>query len=226
MPNNISTDQLAQLAGIDTPTISNAIEGFAVRNPTVGHMGADIRCLTPHFGPMVGYAVTVTLDNASPERDPGAAGIKALYTALAEAPKPAVVVFQDVSTDRLRSCHLGDGMSALFQRLGAVGALTNGNIRDLKGIKALGFRIFAAGEVASRGLLQVMRVNVPVELSGAQITPGDLIHADDNGAITVPLELVGKLAEAALAVRQKESVLHDYALSPDFTIEGLLERMK
>ncbi len=100
MPTNLKPEQLAQLAHIDTPTVSNAIEGFGVRPPPEGHMGEDIRCLTPEFGPMVGYAVTATICNDTPQRDPSARGIAALYEALANAPKPAVVVLHDVSKDQ------------------------------------------------------------------------------------------------------------------------------
>ena len=225
MPANLTPEQLAQLAHIDTPTISNAIEGFGVRPPPEGHMGEDVRCLTPELSPLVGFAVTATVCNDNAQRDPKARGIAALYEALAAAPKPAVVVFQDVSKDRNRSCHLGDGMSATFQRLGAVGAVTDGNARDLVGIRALGFRLFAHGLVASRSLLEVLQVNLPVTVSGARIVPGTLIHGDYNGVITIPDEIAGQVATAALQVRDKESLQHDFVLDPEFTLAGLMKRM-
>ncbi len=116
-------------------------------------------------------------------------------------------------------------MSAFFQRLGAVGALTDGNVRDLVGIKAMGFNLFAHGLVASRGLLQLMEVNVPVTLSGVPIVPGTLIHGDYNGVITIPDEIAHEVAAAALKVRDQETVTHDYAGDPDFSIAGLLKRL-
>jgi len=217
---------LAQLRAFDTPTVSNAIESLALRNPTEGYLGREVRCLTPELGAMVGYAITVTIDNSSPQRSPAAKGVGAFYQALAAAPKPAVVVMQDVSARPSHSCHLGDIVSSNCKRLGAVGVVTDGAIRDLKGIQEVGFHVFASGLTASRGIYQWMDVNVPVTLSGTAIHPGDIVHADASGVVTVPAAALEKLAAACLAVREKEQALKDFAASPEFSLPGLLARLK
>ena len=63
----------------------------------------------------------------------------ALWDALAATPKPAVLVFQDVSPTATHSVHLGDVMATIGVRLGAVGLVTDGAVRDLEGIRPLRF---------------------------------------------------------------------------------------
>ena len=123
MENRLTPRQLGQLRGMDTATVSNAIETFGVRHRTEGYMGNDVRCLTPEFGPLVGYAVTAVIDSTSRDPHPNAKGAQAFYRILAEAPKPAVVVIQDGGEQRSHSCLAGDVMATLFQGLGAEGLI-------------------------------------------------------------------------------------------------------
>jgi regulator of RNase E activity RraA len=117
-------------------------------------------------------------------------------------------------------------VSSICKRLGAVGVVTDGAIRDLKGIQEVGFHVFASGVTPSRGVYQWMDVNVPVTLSGVTLRPGDVIHADANGVVTVPAAALDRLAAACLAIREKEQALKDYAGSPEFSLDGLLARLK
>ena len=49
---------LESLRLIDTPTLSNAIEAFKVRDRTEGYLGCRIRCLFPQMGTMCGKRVS------------------------------------------------------------------------------------------------------------------------------------------------------------------------
>jgi 4-hydroxy-4-methyl-2-oxoglutarate aldolase len=57
--------QLAFLAGVDSPTIANAIERFQIRSRTEGFIGGSVQSAFPELGTMVGRALTVTMDNPS-----------------------------------------------------------------------------------------------------------------------------------------------------------------
>ena len=103
---NLSFEQLSALRRIDSPTISNAIETFQVRPRVAGYIGYDIHCIFPELPPSVGFAVTCTVDSTTEGRQ--GIGFNTLYEVLAEAPKPALVIMQDVGTDRLHSCHAGE----------------------------------------------------------------------------------------------------------------------
>src|SRR5205814_9003425 len=146
----LSFEQISALRRIDSPTISNAIERFKVRPRVNGYVGYDIRCIFPELPPTVGYAVTCTVDSTTEGRQ--GIGFQRLYELLTNAPKPAIVVMQDVGPDRLHSYHDGEIMSTTINRLGAVGIVTNGGLRDAREVRVLGgFQYFCAGLVVSHG---------------------------------------------------------------------------
>ncbi len=65
MTARLTANQLAELRAIDSPTIANAIEYFSVRPRVAGYCGANVRCLTPDAGYMLGYAVTCRGDSTT-----------------------------------------------------------------------------------------------------------------------------------------------------------------
>lgn len=115
-------------------------------------------------------------------------------------------------------------MATLAQRLGVVGLVTDGGVRDLSEVQQLGFHYFAPGVVASHGNPRLLAVNVPVTIDGVRIEPGDLIHGDRNGVTTVPQAIAGQVVEAAQQIRTEEARLMGYIKSPDFTVEGFFQR--
>ncbi|MBI3122037.1 MAG: RraA family protein [candidate division NC10 bacterium] len=221
----LSAEQLEELRSVDSPTVANAIEAFKVRDDTQGFMGMDIPCLTPEFGVMVGYAVTATADSMTPGRARDRKGHMRLFDAIAASPKPAVLVVQDVGPKRTHACFLGDVIASLSSRLGAIGIVTDGGVRDLDGVRPLGFHIFAAGLVVAHGTFNIVDVGIPVEVSGTRVQLGDLIHGDSSGVTTVPLEIAEKLYAQCQKVREREIGLRDYAHSREFTLEGLRAKL-
>lgn len=225
MTNQLSLEQLNELRSVDSPTVSNAIEAFKVHDDTQGFMGMDISCLTPEFGVMVGYAVTAAADSMTAGHVRNRQGLMRLFEAIAAAPKPSVLVIQDVGSKRTHACFLGDVIASLSRRLGAIGIVTDGGVRDLDGIRPLGFHVFAAGRVVAHGTFDIVDVGNPVELSGVRVHPGDLIHGDASGVTTVPLEIADRVYQECLKVRERELRLRDYAHSREFTLEGLRAKL-
>jgi 4-hydroxy-4-methyl-2-oxoglutarate aldolase len=199
----LTSKQFDALRRIDSPTIANAIETFKIRPRVNGYVGFDIRCIFPDLPPTVGYAVTCTVDSTTEGRE--GIGFNRLYDLLATAPKPAVVVMQDVGADRLHSCHAGEVMSTRMKGLGAVGILTDGGLRDVREVGALGgFQYFCAGLVVSHGNPICVSVGDEVTISGMRVKPGDLLHGDANGVVHVPDEVAGDVAEVAYRVWEQE----------------------
>ena len=226
MEKMLSPEQLQELQSIDSGTVANAIERFKVRDVVEGYVGMDIRCQFPDLGVMVGYAVTAVVDGTSPGRPPPPGeGHMRLFEALQAAPKPAVVVLEDRSPRTSHSCLFGDVFSSIAHRLGAVGVVTNGGVRDLEGIRPLGFHVFTGGLVVAHGSYTVLEVNVPVTLSGVAIQPGELLHGDANGVITVPSEIADRVYEQSLKVHEAETSVRDFAQSPDFSLEKLRSKL-
>jgi regulator of RNase E activity RraA len=119
---------------------------------------------------------------------------------------------------------MGEVMATLAKRLGAVGLVTNGGVRDVVEVERLGFQYFAAGIVPAHGNPRLLQVNVPVVIDGVEIEPGDLLHGDGNGVVKIPQEIASRTAEMALKIRQEESDLLNYIKGADFTIDGLVKR--
>jgi len=226
MPSNIhpETHRVDYLKGVDTPTLSNAIEALRIRPLSAGFAPCQILCLFPEFGRMVGYAVTAqveTMTTAAADRKM----FLSLYEAVMESPKPAVVAFQEVGPQPDYAAHCGEVMATIFQRLGAVGLVSDCAVRDIPEVRALRFHYFARGAVASHAYFHIVRVGVAIQVQGLVISPGDLLHGDENGLIVVPKEALDKLPPAVEAVRTRERALMEFVRGPAFTFEGLRERM-
>jgi 4-hydroxy-4-methyl-2-oxoglutarate aldolase len=200
----LSPAQIDALRRIDSPTVANAIETFEIRPRVSGYVGYDIRCIFPELPPTVGYAVTCTVDSTTEGRE--GIGFNALYEILANAPKPAIVVMHDVGADRLHSCHAGEVMSTRMKSLGAVGILTDGGLRDVREVGALGgFQYFCAGLVVSHGNPICVSVGDEVTISGMRVSPGDLLHGDANGIVHIPDECAPEVADAAYRIWEREN---------------------
>ena len=225
MPTLLTPEQLAELRSMDSPTVANAIEVFKVRDDAQGFLGMDIPCHTPEFGVMVGYAVTATADSMTPGRARDRRGLLRLFEAVAAAPKPSVLVIKEVGPKPTHSCFLGDVIATITKRLGAVGIVTDGGVRDLEGVRPLGYHVFAAGFVVAHGTFNIEEVGIPVEISGTTVRPGDLLHGDASGVTTIPLEIADRLYAECLKVRERETALRDFATSRDFTLDALRQRM-
>jgi len=214
------------LRGIDSPTISNAIEKFKVRDQTEGYASAELSCRFPELPPMVGYAVTCIVETTSPEPS-GPNRLTDVFDAVAASPQPAVVVMQHQGPHRLRSCMVGDMFCTSLHKLGAAGVVTDGGVRDISGIRhrAPGFQVFAGGLVVSHGLPTYLDVNVPVTICGLPIRPGDLLHGDGSGLVSIPLDIADSVLEQAKAVLKKESEYIDFLNSGAISLEELKYRI-
>ena len=217
----LTDEQLHALRQIDSPTVSNAIEELGVRPRVEGFAGWELRCAFPELGTLLGYAVTCTADSTTEHRT-DERGLLRLWEAVESAPKPVVIVIKDIGPERNRSCHMGEVMATTAKALGAVGCISDGGLRDVAEVRALGgFHYFCPGFVVSHGRPVICDVNVPVTLEGLAVRPGDLVHADVNGALVVPDGIAARVAEQAERVRAAEREVLDFLERPGLTVEKL-----
>jgi RraA family protein len=114
--------------------------------------------------------------------------------------KPGDVLVVDAGSS-LNNAVLGDLISTKARHRGIAGIVVDGLIRDLPGIEALGdFPVFARG-VTPIGPLQrgPGEINMPVSVGGIVVHPGDLIVADLNGVVVVPLEATDDVLQRLVA---------------------------
>jgi regulator of RNase E activity RraA len=218
---HLTAAQLDELRRIDSPTVSNAIERFGVRPRIEGYAGWELRCAFPELGATVGYAVTCTADSMTATRK-GDRGLMRLWDAIEAAPKPVVLVIKDIGPARHRSCHMGEVMATTAKALGAVACVSDGGLRDVAEVRALGgFQYFCPGFVVSHGNAVICEINAAVTLDGLAIQPGDLLHGDVNGLLSVPLDIAAQVAAEAQVVRDTERQVLEFVRSPGLTVERL-----
>ena len=217
---------IEKLRRFDSATVANAIEYFEVRDPTAGYVDNRLVCRTPGIAaPMVGRAFTCKVDTTTPG-DTRPARISELVELLSEADCPFVLVAQHEGQDRRRCCVFGDMFCAVLARLGGAGIVTDANGRDLSGIRRRtpDFHVFCGGWVVSHGYPAYLEFNTPVEVCGLEVAPGDLLHGDGSGLVSVPLAIATEVAGRAEAVRGQEEEFFEFLQGDGFSIEELKRR--
>jgi 4-hydroxy-4-methyl-2-oxoglutarate aldolase len=222
---NPNTELIAYLKTVDTATLANAVELLNLRPRSEGYASLDLKCLFPEFGPMCGYAVTAHAETVTLGAPKTEEAFVELFEAVERSPKPAVVVMQEIGGDRDRATHAGEIMATIFTRLGAVGLVSDCGVRDLTAVRKIGFHYFARGAVASHAHYRIVRTGVPVEITGVTIRPGDMLHADENGLITVPESGRDRLPALVETILSKERTLLDQVRTPGFTAAQLRGRL-
>lgn len=144
---------------------------------------AGIRVLTPRAPALRGPACTVRVfpgDNLMVH--------KALDVA---APRDVIVVDAGGST---MNAVLGDIVSTKARHRGIAGFVVDGLVRDLPGIRRLGFPVFARG-VTPIGPLHrgPGEINHPIQCGGIVVHPGDIVAGDLNGVVVIPREIAAEL---------------------------------
>src|SRR5436190_11387516 len=212
-------ETLADLRRLSTPTVSNAIELFNVRPRNEGFLSPDIRCLFPEFGVMVGRAVTLRFAAEQPAAKPGSRYDSWKY--ILETPEPRVLVLQDLDEPSGAGAFFGEVMATIHQRLGCIGAVTNGYVRDLDEVRPLGFHFFAGGACVSHAYVHLLEFGKPVTVGGLVVHSGDLIHADKHGALVIPKEIASEVPAAAARVAEREQRILSHCRSSQFSLEEL-----
>jgi regulator of RNase E activity RraA len=144
---------------------------------------------------------------------------------VAASPKPVVLVYQDIGPNPGGAAIFGEYAATLVQRLGAVAVVTDGSVRDVVEVAALGMQYFARGSVVSHGNPRQVRVGVPVVVDGLFVESGDIIHGDANGILKVPFEIADKLPDLIDNVRSSEKSTFEFLKGGEFTLDEALKRM-
>jgi regulator of RNase E activity RraA len=152
---------------------------------------------------IAGQAVTAMLASS-----PGPTGSLDAFFAAIDACGPGRVFVVSNGEDVAVSC-MGDLVAAALHVRGAEGAVVDGAVRDIAPILEIGFPVFAASvsPVNWNGKAVVVGSNIPITCGGAAVRPGDVILADWDGVVVIPLELAAEVLEEARAIELKETEL-------------------
>jgi 4-hydroxy-4-methyl-2-oxoglutarate aldolase len=207
-----------ELGNFSTPSVANGIETFNVRGRHEGFMNASVRCMFPELGPMVGYAATGTIRAATP----GESKDRDLWAHVYSLPAPRIVVVQDLDDPCGHGSLWGEVNSNIFQSFGAIGVITNGCVRDLDEMRALGFHAFAGSVGVSHAHVHIVDIAVPVTIGGLVVEPGDLLHGDKHGVCNVPMEIANELPDAIRKLEAREREVIVMFRGPDFKPESFI----
>ena len=175
-------------------------------------LGLPDQGLSPEFAPypptagrLAGWAFTIRGEMTT---YPIGAGDEAKMDACARLTPGTVSVWSGRGEG---ICFFGELISIGMQERGCVGALVDGGVRDVDWIGRLGFPVYARYRtpVQSIGRWKVVESGVPVPMPGAtvaevEVTPGDLVLADADGAIVVPAALAEQVLERAEELGARE----------------------
>lgn len=113
--------------------------------------------------------------------------------------QPGDVVVVDARGD-MTSGVFGEMMMTYFRGRGGAGVVIDGCVRDSTPIKELGLGLWLRGVTPNfhtQTNIVPFAVNVPIACGGVMVMPGDIIVADDDGAVVVPIALAPQLAKKA-----------------------------
>ena len=80
-----------------------------------------------------------------------------------------------------------------------------------------------AGSVGpSHAHVHTVEVGCEVSIFSMTVRPGDIIHADQHGAVVVPIGSVEKLPQAIDLIMRREKTVLDAARSSDFDVDKLM----
>jgi len=223
MDDPLTDAELDELASLDTPTVCNALEVLAPERRGHGFSTRPFVCVYPEARPMVGYAVTGTIRAMHPPRE-DAATLRATrldwYRYVDAAPRPGVVVIQDLDQPPGFGAFWGEVHTTVHKGLGALGVVTDGSVRDLD-VCAPGFQMLAGCVGPSHAWVRIERFGLPVTVHGMTVHPGDLLHADRHGAVVIPHAVARRVRATADLLARREAVILEAARAPGFNADVL-----
>ena len=115
-----------------------------------------------------------------------------------------VIVVQNEVSDR---AYFGELNAHLAVRSGAIGTIVNGVTRDIVEVNRLDYPIFSKSYYCAdvKGKATMDAHQVPINMSGVRVEPGDIIFADVCGVVCIPRRMEKEVLQKAIRVVEKDA---------------------
>ena len=170
------------------------------------HRAHILSLVSPAPRRMFGPAATIAYLPYRDELPQTALGFGALFhQAVGESPAGKVLVLS--SGGYPDASHGGGTKLSRLQYTGAAGVLADGRLRDFEQLGGYGFATWCRGEATRWGGDTVMpfAANVPLEIDGVCVVPGDYVYADATGAVVIPRASLQRVIDEALSVEAEDA---------------------
>jgi regulator of RNase E activity RraA len=220
----LSRKEIEALRAIDTPTICNALEMLDPGFKSHGYTLDPLICCFPKLPPIVGYAKTSTARALIPARRDKKAEDRmnnGYLDYVAAGPGSKIAVVQDLDgNQRGRGALWGEVNTTMHKALGCLGVVTNGSVRDLRMI-APEFQLIAGSIGPSHAHEHLVGFGGEVNVAGMVVEDGDLVHADEHGAVVIPHDFARKLPAVVALIMRREAVILKVCREPGFSVDKL-----
>ena len=195
-------DVVAAFAGLPTGFIIDAMSGRGALDGAVKPVAGS--------GPFCGVALPC---------DAGPSDNLAVFGALDVAEPGDVIV---CASDGFKATAIiGDLLAGMMKNAGVAAFVTDGFVRDIAGIRAVGLPCYAAGVTPNSPVRNGPgTVGFPVVTGGVAISPGDVVVGDEDGVVVIPFarlqETIARLPLIKKAEADLEARVRDGLIMPDF----------
>lgn len=211
-----------RLKQYDTPTVTNVIATYPSKedkclglyDPWTVNWYTDerMRCIFQGLGSRVGFAVTCIYGMKDPNFK--RLDFSDVLGELNNSFKPTILVVKQDFPESIRCKNglMGGNMVTALKRVGCVGVVSDGPSRDIHEIREMDFQMLLTGISPGHGDFSVKAVNVPVSVCSMDVSPGEIIHMDENGACKFPaskLQDVVELCERLVKFERKQMDIMD-----------------
>jgi regulator of RNase E activity RraA len=219
----ITPELISLLREVDTPTVCNTLIFLDPALRGRGYTFERVIAAHPALPAIVGFARTAHIVSSQPSID-SAQTIRErrfdYYQYVSSGLQPKIVVMEDNGPLPGYGCIWGEINVAIHSGFGIAGAITNGAIRDLGSVNP-DFQLLGGNVCPGSGFAHITDFGQTVKVFGLEVSPDDLIHADQHGAVIIPPSFFSVLYTALKFVLRREAVLLEAAKKPGFDYQAL-----
>ena len=109
---------------------------------------------------------------------------------------------------------LGELLGTAIKSKGGTGAILDGMARDLKAVREMKFPLVYRGHLpnTSKGRAEVNECQIPIQIDGVTINPGDYVFGDIDGTAVIPADLIDEVMDRAMEIESREDDVRDRLL--------------